>query len=160
MRNHNFFASLVAAALLLSPTAGLPASPHSSDAGQYSGGGATSESSGADSPGPPGASGSLRGPAALRGYNPSNPLSLQSTVIPPEDFELSPGQSLDPKLGVYLDLSKVKNPQPIRGGTTASTDPGPRESLSFLFCSSTRFQCTLIWTQAKGFLQERRPMIG
>ncbi|KAB2572184.1 Cupin 1 [Lasiodiplodia theobromae] len=126
MTTHNFFASLLAAALLLSPSACLPAPPQGSDPGQYSRSGATSGSSGADSPGPPGASGSLRGPAALRGFNPSSPLSLQSTVIPPEDFELGPGQSLDPKLGVYIDLSKVKNPQPIRGGTTASTDPGPR----------------------------------
>jgi hypothetical protein len=72
------------------------------------------------------AAGSLRGSEALLGYNPSNPVDMKSTVIPPEDFELAPGQSEDAKLGLYIDLTNVENPQPIRGGTTAPTEPGPR----------------------------------
>ncbi|CAN9079875.1 unnamed protein product [Alternaria alternata] len=75
---------------------------------------------------PSGASGSLRGSEDYLGYNPSNPVDMKSTVIPPEDFELAPGQSEDAKLGLYIDLSNVKNPQPIRGGTTGPTEPGPR----------------------------------
>ena len=75
---------------------------------------------------PTGASGSLRGSEALIGYAPSNPISTESTVISPEDFELGTGQSADPDEGLYIDLTNVKNPQPIRGGTTGPTDPGPR----------------------------------
>mgnify|MGYP006877425957 CR=1 FL=1 len=75
---------------------------------------------------PSGASGSLRGTEQLQGYNPSNPVTTETTVIPPDDFELAPGQSEDPSLGLYIDLSNVKNPQPIRGGTTGPTEPGPR----------------------------------
>lgn len=75
---------------------------------------------------PSGASGSLRGSEGLIGYNPSNPVDMKSTVIPPEDFELAPGQSEDEDLGLYIDLTNVKNPQPIRGGTTGPTEPGPR----------------------------------
>jgi hypothetical protein len=74
----------------------------------------------------PEASGSLRGSEALIGYNPSNPVSTETTVIPPSDFELAPGQSEDASLGLYIDLTNVKNPQPIRGGTTGPTEPGPR----------------------------------
>jgi hypothetical protein len=80
---------------------------------------------------PSGASGSLRGSEALLGYNPSNPVTTESTVIPPSDFELGPGQSEDADLGLYIDLSNVQNPQPIRGGTTGPTEPGPRYGLSF-----------------------------
>jgi len=77
--------------------------------------------------GPPGASGQLRGSEALIGYNPANPVETSdSTVLSPDDFQLAPGQSADPDLGFYLDLSTVENPQPIRGGTKAPTDPGPR----------------------------------
>ncbi|KAG9184961.1 Oxalate decarboxylase [Alternaria panax] len=75
---------------------------------------------------PLGASGSLRGSKEYLGYNPSNPVDMKSTVIPPEDFELAPGQSEDAKLGLYIDLTNVKNPQPIRGGSTGPTEPGPR----------------------------------
>jgi hypothetical protein len=75
---------------------------------------------------PSDASGSLRGSEALLGYNPSNPVDMKSTVIPPENFELAPGQSEDAELGLYIDLTDVKNPQPIRGGTTGPTEPGPR----------------------------------
>jgi hypothetical protein len=80
-----------------------------------------------DPPGPPGASGNLRGSEALIGYDPSNNVPKEpSTVIPPDDFEIAPGQSEDPELGLFIDLEDVKNPQPIQGGTTKPTDPGPR----------------------------------
>lgn len=75
---------------------------------------------------PSGASGSLRGSESLLGYDPNNPVTKESTVIPPSDFELAPGQSEDEDLGLYIDLTNVKNPQPIRGGTTGPTEPGPR----------------------------------
>lgn len=75
---------------------------------------------------PTGASGSLRGSEALIGFAASNPISTESTVISPDDFELGTGQSADPDEGLYIDLTNVKNPQPIRGGTTGPTDPGPR----------------------------------
>lgn len=75
---------------------------------------------------PTGASGSLRGSEALIGYAASNPISTESTVISSDDFELGTGQSSDPDEGLYIDLTNVKNPQPIRGGTTGPTDPGPR----------------------------------
>jgi hypothetical protein len=77
--------------------------------------------------GPPGSSGQLRGPKSLNGYSPSSPITDETTVIPPEDFSLAPGSSEDPDLGLYLDLSNVENPQPIRGGTKAPTDPGPQD---------------------------------
>ncbi|KAH3942558.1 hypothetical protein HBH70_194660 [Parastagonospora nodorum] len=79
-----------------------------------------------DLPLPSAAVGSLRGSEALLGYNPSNPITKETTVIPPSDFELGTGQSEDADLGLYIDLSTVKNPQPIRGGTTGPTEPGPR----------------------------------
>ncbi|ORX91672.1 RmlC-like cupin domain-containing protein [Clohesyomyces aquaticus] len=73
------------------------------------------------------ASGSLRGSESLLGNNPSIPIPTEpSTVIPPGQFELAPGQTEDEQLGLYIDLSNVKNPQPIRGGSTGPTDPGPR----------------------------------
>ncbi|KAK5120624.1 hypothetical protein LTR85_005982 [Meristemomyces frigidus] len=80
--------------------------------------------------GPPGSSGSLRGSEALLGYSPVNPIDEdQSTEIPPSDFQLAPGQTADADLGLYLDLSTVKNPQPIRGsGSKQPTDPGPRNT--------------------------------
>lgn len=79
--------------------------------------------------GPPGSSGSLRGNPALGGYNPANPEATQeSTVIPPSDYELALGQSENADLGLYLDLSTVENPQPIRGSTNSPTDPGPRNT--------------------------------
>jgi len=74
----------------------------------------------------PVASGSFRGPESLLGYDASNPISTDSTVIPPSDFALAPGQSEDADLGLYIDLKDVENPQPIRGGTTGPTEPGPR----------------------------------
>lgn len=77
--------------------------------------------------GPSGASGSLRGPKSLVGYNPSFPVNTELPgQIPVGQYQLAEGQSEDPDLGLYLDLSEVENPQPIRGGTDAPTDPGPR----------------------------------
>lgn len=77
--------------------------------------------------GPSGASGSLRGPTSLAGYNPAFPVdtALPATV-PQDQYQLAPGQEEDADLGLYLDLASVENPQPIRGGTNAPTDPGPR----------------------------------
>lgn len=49
-----------------------------------------------------------------------------TTKIPPSKFELAPGQSKNPDLGFYLDFKGVENPQPIRGGKKAPTDPGPQ----------------------------------
>jgi hypothetical protein len=75
---------------------------------------------------PSDASGSLRGSEGLLGYDSSNPVTDESSVVPPSDFELAPGQSADEDLGLYIDLTNVKNPQPIRGDTKAPTDSGPR----------------------------------
>jgi hypothetical protein len=80
-----------------------------------------------DPPAPPGSSGSLRGSEALLGFSSSNSIPKQpSTQIPSDEYETVPAQSEDAKLGLYLDLSNVKNPQPIRGETDVPTDPGPR----------------------------------
>ena len=77
--------------------------------------------------GPAGASGSLRGPTSLLGYSPGNPVNTQlPATVPKDQFQLAPAQSEDADLGLYLDLSAIDNPQPIRGGTDAPTDPGPR----------------------------------
>ncbi|KAF9741927.1 hypothetical protein PMIN06_011782 [Paraphaeosphaeria minitans] len=74
-----------------------------------------------------GNSGSLRPCPGLVGYDPSNHIPTSpSTEVPTDQFELAPGQSEDADLGLFIDLSKVKNPQPIRGGTTGPTDSGPR----------------------------------
>ena len=75
---------------------------------------------------PPGSSGSLRGSKDLGGYNPSNPLTQEDTVIPTSDFQLAPAQALNPEDGFFIDLSTVNNPQPIQGSSDAPTDPGPR----------------------------------
>lgn len=89
----------------------------------------------------PGSQGSLRGSQSLVGYASSQSDDpIQDTVVPPSDYQLAPGQSEDPDLGLYLDLNNVLNPQPIRGGTNAPTDPGPRE------CSSMTFQRSLTLT--------------
>ncbi|KAF2095187.1 Bicupin, oxalate decarboxylase/oxidase, partial [Rhizodiscina lignyota] len=73
---------------------------------------------------PSGASGSLAGPKSLLGYDPvfAREVPDHSDV----DFTLAPGQSEDADLGLYIDLTKAHNPQPIRGGTQKPTDPGPR----------------------------------
>ena len=49
-----------------------------------------------------------------------------TTEIPPSEFGLASGQSANPNLGFYLNFKGVKNPQPIRGGDKAPTDPGPQ----------------------------------
>jgi len=74
----------------------------------------------------PGSSGSLKGSPALLGYDPANPISTDTTVIPPSEFQLDPAQTAAANLGLFIDLSEVENPQPIRGDTQAPTDPGPR----------------------------------
>ncbi|KAF2739725.1 hypothetical protein EJ04DRAFT_288269 [Polyplosphaeria fusca] len=85
-----------------------------------------------DPEGPPGSSGSLRGSESLLGFDSSNSVPKEpSTVIPPDQFEVAPGQAEDPKLGLYIDLSTVKNPQPLQGSTTGPTDPGPRYVITF-----------------------------
>ena len=82
-----------------------------------------------DPAGPPGASGSLRGPTSLLGFNPAVPEpTTGSTEISPDDFQLPPGSTENEDLGLFLDMSTVKNPQPIRGGNGKDpTDPGPRK---------------------------------
>lgn len=83
----------------------------------------------ADPVGPPGASGSLRGSSSLGGYQSNDPVdkSLPATV-PQSEYQLAEGQTANTDLGLYLDFSTVENPQPIRGGTKAPTDPGPRNT--------------------------------
>ncbi|OQN96739.1 hypothetical protein B0A48_17163 [Cryoendolithus antarcticus] len=78
--------------------------------------------------GPPGASGYLRGSTDLGGFSSSNPVdtTADASVVSPDQYELAPGQDADKDLGLFLDLSTVENPQPIRGSTDAPTDPGPR----------------------------------
>lgn len=77
--------------------------------------------------GPPQASGAaIRGPANLRGWNPSTPVQSSTPQIGAEDIQLAPGQTEDADLGLYLDFSNIEKPQPIRGGSTAPTDPGPQ----------------------------------
>lgn len=75
---------------------------------------------------PKGSTGTLRGSEDLLGYSPSNPLSDKDTQIPADEYQLAPGQSENADLGLYLDLSHVENPQPIRGYKDGPTDPGPR----------------------------------
>jgi hypothetical protein len=112
---------------LIGPAHGLPAPvPQASGVIVNPAGTPADPSNVLNMPLPSDASGSLRGSGALLGYSASNPVDLKSTVIPPEDFELAPGQSEDAELGLYLDLTDVKNPQPIRGDTTGPTEPGPR----------------------------------
>ncbi|KAF2726243.1 oxalate decarboxylase, secreted [Polychaeton citri CBS 116435] len=78
--------------------------------------------------GPPGATGQQRGPLSLNGYSPDNPTDQGGdTVIPSSDYKLAPGQTEDADLGLYLDMTDIENPQPIRGPPgDAPTDPGPR----------------------------------
>lgn len=75
--------------------------------------------------GPPSATGSLLGPASLNDYNPANPISTDTSVVPTSDFELAEGQTADADIGLYLNFENVENPQPIRGSTNMPTDPGP-----------------------------------
>lgn len=78
--------------------------------------------------GPTNAKGSLRGPTGLAGYSPSNPVNTElPAYIPADQVQLVTNQEADTDLGLYLDLTEVDTPQPIRGGgTKAPTDPGPR----------------------------------
>jgi len=77
-------------------------------------------------PGPPGASGSLRGDPSLAGYDSSYPTPTASTDIPKDDFGTGLNQEADPDLGLYIGLEGVKNPQPFAGSGDSPTDPGPR----------------------------------
>ncbi|KAJ5581119.1 hypothetical protein N7450_007420 [Penicillium hetheringtonii] len=65
----------------------------------------------------------LRGSKSLVGYSPSE--KVGSTTTPDIKYSLLPGQTNDPKIGTWLDFTKVDNPQPIRGDT-GGDDPGPR----------------------------------
>lgn len=76
------------------------------------------------STGPPGGSGSPYGSEEFLGPN-GNPVDAADSAIV-TDQDLVPGQTANPDLGLYLNLDKAKNPQPIRG-STGGTDPGPRE---------------------------------
>jgi hypothetical protein len=81
--------------------------------------------------GPSGASGQLRGGSELLGFNPTNVISSYDPgVVPSSAFSVGPLQTADADTGFYLDLSKIENPQPIRGaGGKSPTDPGPRNEL-------------------------------
>lgn len=124
----------LAAAALLAPAYAAPALPPSKIEARQSNGGEVGGSVvllPTQTPyGPDGSKGSLRGSEALLGYNPKNPVAVdESTEVPSSDFELAPGQTADDNVGLYLDLSKVENPQPIRGGNGQQpTDPGPRNT--------------------------------
>lgn len=77
-------------------------------------------------PGPPGASGSLRGDPSLAGFDSSYSTPTESTNIPKDDFGTGLNQDADPDLGLYIGLQGVKNPQPFAGSGDNPTDPGPR----------------------------------
>lgn len=66
----------------------------------------------------------LRGSKSLVGYSPFE--KVGSTTTPDIKYSLLPGQTNDPKIGTWLDFTKVDNPQPIRGDT-GGHDPGPRK---------------------------------
>ena len=74
------------------------------------------------SPGPPGAAGSLYGSASLAGHD-GNPVDRANSAVV-TNYDLVPGQKEEADLGLYLDLNKVQNPQPVRG-SNGGTDPGP-----------------------------------
>lgn len=75
------------------------------------------------SPGPPGYSGTPYGSPSFAGHD-GNPVDRQGSAVV-SDYQLVPGQQEDAKVGLYLDLNSVENPQPLRGELGA-TDPGPR----------------------------------
>lgn len=66
---------------------------------------------------------SLRGSPDLLGHHLVHPKPEYSQNIP---YNPAPGQNDNANLGQYLDLTKNKNPQPIRG-SKGGTDPGPRD---------------------------------
>ena len=74
--------------------------------------------------GPPGATGSLYGPTSLLG-NAGDSTATPSINGLTATGSLVPGQTADPDLGFFLDMSQAAAPQPIRGDE-GSTDPGPR----------------------------------
>jgi hypothetical protein len=76
----------------------------------------------------PGASGALRGPTSLLGFNPSIPEATKGSTNDVGPFEVPEGSTEDEDLGLYLDMTNVQNPQPIRGANgKLPTDPGPRK---------------------------------
>ncbi|KAI9874339.1 MAG: hypothetical protein M1830_009858, partial [Pleopsidium flavum] len=75
------------------------------------------------SAGSPGASGSLTGPESLLGPVAEPVNSADSSIV--TSFDEVAGQKESEDLGLYLDFTKAKNPQPIRG-SKGGTDPGPR----------------------------------
>jgi len=77
--------------------------------------------------GPPSATGNVRGGTYLVGYSPSNLVDETTGGVPDSDVELGANQAAAADLGLYINLEDVDVPQPIRGGTTAPTDPGPRK---------------------------------
>lgn len=82
--------------------------------------------------GPPGATGQLYGPETLERPGGEGVDTADSAIV--SQYDLVPGQQEDADIGLYLDLSAVRNPQPIRG-TNGGTDPGPRALSSFLWGS-------------------------
>ncbi|KAF2238160.1 oxalate decarboxylase, secreted [Viridothelium virens] len=122
MRSSIRFTAIFVATKLIAPLSALPAPQAGIDSP------ANIDIPTADPVGPPGATGSLRGPSSLLGFNPAIPEATSGTTdISPDDFQLPPGSTEDSDLGIFLDMSTVKNPQPIRGGNgKIPTDPGPR----------------------------------
>jgi hypothetical protein len=66
---------------------------------------------------------SPRGPGSLLGND--GELIKPSNIATMSGYSTVPGQTADPKLGLYLDFTQVQKPQPIRGDK-GGTDPGPR----------------------------------
>ncbi|KAI9735854.1 MAG: hypothetical protein M1834_001319 [Cirrosporium novae-zelandiae] len=73
--------------------------------------------------GPPSATGSLYGSEALLGDDGAGIDTADSAIV--SNYDEAPGQKDDADLGLYLDFTKLSNPQPLRGSKGA-TDPGPR----------------------------------
>ncbi len=88
--------------------------------------------------GPPGGYGDVYGSEEFLGPdgNPVNP--ADSAIV--TNYDLVPGQTADPDLGLYLNLEEAKNPQPIRG-SNGGTDPGPRmkDSCNVMEISYSRY---------------------
>ena len=80
--------------------------------------------------GPPGATGQLYSPEILEGPGGAPVDTGDSAIV--SHYDLVPGQQEEADIGLYLDLSAVRSPQPIRG-TNGGTDPGPRALSIFLW---------------------------
>jgi hypothetical protein len=117
--------------------------------------------------GPSGASGSLRGGSELLGFNPTNVISSYNPgVVASSAFSVGPLQTADADTGFYLDLSKIENPQPIRGaGGKTPTDPGPRNELlekqnPDLYIPPVSFECNLLIMIVSDHCVCRVPMLA